>query len=136
MLRTIFCNHYQAMSDHDECKVGVAYETFKGIPHDKRPCFCRNGCEPNGGCDLQQIPTAEETAALEKEINERFNRTCIASQAIVDFLGGPWKRGMEGSSGKINCPVCGIGYLSYSRLGYNGHIHAQCDHEGCVSWME
>jgi len=39
-------------------------------------------------------------------------------------------------SGNMKCPVCETGNLRYSRAAYNGHIHATCSTEGCVSWME
>jgi hypothetical protein len=38
--------------------------------------------------------------------------------------------------GVMDCPVCGTGKLHYSRAGYNGHVHARCETDGCVSWME
>lgn len=54
-----------------------------------------------------------------------------------DSLGGPWRRGMAGECDTIDCPVCkGEKCLDFSRSGYNGHIHAACRTEGCVSWME
>lgn len=39
-------------------------------------------------------------------------------------------------SGKMKCPICRIGELSYSRSIYNGHVHARCSSENCVNWME
>ena len=125
------------MSDDDTCKAGVSYELFKGMPFEMRPCFCKPGNDPNAGCSLMEMPTPEQLAAEEEEINKRIEMLGKARKAIVDSLGGPWKRGMLGVSGKIDCPVCGGAQsLSFSRAGYNGHIHAACATEGCVSWME
>lgn len=136
MKTTEFCNHYQAMSDHKECKAGVAYDTFKGLKFDERPCFERNGVAPTG-CPLAVFPTPEERAEYEREMNERFAAIGKARQAIVTSLGGPWKRGKAGSQGTITCPVCnGDNALRFTRSGYNGHIHAACKTEGCVRWME
>jgi len=120
--------------DHDDCSAGVAFDTLKGIPFNERPCFKRNGIVC-GGCDLQTFPTDEEVAEQDREFEKRFQRTGIARQAIVDYLGGPWKHGMEGSVGGIECPIC-KGSLAFQRSGYNGHIHASCSTEGCVSWMQ
>ena len=39
-------------------------------------------------------------------------------------------------SGTIDCPVCKLGKLKYSRAAYNGHVHGRCSHNNCVSWME
>lgn len=136
MRSTVFCKHFRSMSEHTECNAGVAYESLKGIPFEKRPCFCKPGKEPNEGCSLMEIPTAEEQAAEEEEFRKLFARTYTARAAIVAHLGGPWKRGMAGSNGSIKCPVCNAGMLSFSRSGYNGHIHASCATEGCVRWME
>ena len=33
----------------------------------------------------------------------------------------------RGTSGQMDCPVCGgKGSVSYYRVPYNGHIHAEC----------
>lgn len=38
---------------------------------------------------------------------------------------------------KPDCPVCcESNVLQFTRSGYNGHIHAKCATDGCVSWME
>lgn len=133
-----FCKHYRAMSEHDTCEKGVAYDTFNGLKFDERPCFERNG--PGSApkcCHLAEFQTPEERAAREKELNERFAAIGKAREAIVAHLGGPWKRGTAGGSGTIDCPACGKEKsLRFSRSGYNGHIHAGCTTEGCVRWME
>lgn len=137
MRATIFCNHYRAMSDHATCAAGVAYETLKGIPFEKRPCFCKPGKQPNEGCPLIDMPTPEQIAAEEEEWRKRFELIGKARAAIVDHCGGPWKKGLYGKRGVIDCPACGAKEsLHFTRAGVNGHIHAQCKTEGCVSWME
>lgn len=136
MRETYFCKHYRAMSDHATCKKDVAYEDFKGMKFDERPCFERGGVAPPG-CSLAEFPNAEEKAAKQEEMNKRLLGIGTARQAIVKHLGGPWKRGNAGGSGTIDCPVCGTEKsLRFSRSGYNGHIHASCKTEGCVRWME
>lgn len=134
---TFFCNHYRAMSDHDTCNAGVAYDTFKGMSFEKRPCFGKVGRAHNGGCELQQMPTAEELATEKAEMNRRFAMLATARAAIVKSLGGPWTRGMAAATGRIDCPCCNSkDSLRFSRAGYNGHIHASCSTEGCVRWVE
>lgn len=133
-----FCNHYRAMSEHDTCEAGVAYETIKGMDFGKRPCFFEG--EPpvkSTLCELAMYPTPDELAARDAELKKRFEGTALARQAIVAACGGPWKKGMASFSGVIDCPVCEKPKsLGYSRAGYNGHIHARCSTIGCVSWME
>lgn len=136
MRQTIFCNHYRSMSDHKDCAAGVLYETLKGIPFEKRPCFARNGKPAPPGCDLAQFPTKEEIAAEEAEFKKLFERTVTARNAIVEHL-GPYTEDSKSASGAINCPVCGGDKsLRFRRAGLNGHIHAACTTEGCVRWME
>ncbi len=131
-----FCNHYRAMSEHTTCEAGVCYEQFKGLPFAERPCFYTEGETPPGGCELAAYPTAEEIAQRDAEMRKRLEDMGKAREAIVAFLGGPWKKGTQSAGGAIACPVCGIGgALHFSRAGYNGHIHAQCV-TGCVAWME
>lgn len=130
-----FCKHYRAMSEHTTCEKGVAYDDFKGLSFDQRPCFERDGVAPPG-CALAEFQTPAEREERRKEIAARFANIGTARQAIVEHLGGPWKRGTAGASGTIKCPVCPNGTLRFSRAGYNGHIHAACSTEGCVRWME
>ena len=135
--RTGFCNHYRAMSEHTSCEAGVSYETLKGVPHDARPCFVRNGKPGSHPCPLAKYPTAEELAKRDAEFAKRFEGTMKAREAIVEACGGPWKKGKPGASGTIDCPVCnGVKTLRFSRAGYNGHVHASCKTADCVSWME
>ena len=137
MRETEFCKHYRAMSDHDTCSKGVAYETFKGMKFEKRPCFMKCGRDPNPGCSLMEMPTKEEIKAREKEIAQQFAKIVIAREAIKAACGGEWKRGDDGKRGRIDCPVCGgVGSLGFTRASYNGHIHAACETEGCVRWLE
>jgi len=130
-----FCKHYRAMSEHTTCKKGVAYDDFKGLKFEQQPCFEKDGVAPPG-CALAEFPTAEEREERRKEIMAQFAKMATARNAIVEHLGGPWKRGTAGAAGTIKCPVCSEGALRFTRAGYNGHIHAACSTAGCVSWME
>lgn len=135
MART-WCKHYRGMYKKDACEAGV---TFASLPnhgtrefHNSCPCF-----GPHGGCNLAEYPTAEEMAADDAEMEKRIESLGKARMAIVESLGGPWKRGTPGASGSIDCPVCGgQKTLRFSRAGVNGHIHAGCQTENCVRWME
>lgn len=135
MRATEFCKHYRAMLDHKTCEKGVAYDDFKGLKFEQRPCFERRGVAPPG-CPLAEFPTEAERAERDRRDAKMFANMSVARQAIVDHLGGPWKRGMAGSAGEIKCPACDGGTLRFTRSGYNGHIHAACSTDGCVGWME
>lgn len=131
-----WCKHYSGMNGKTECDAGV---TFATLPHygtgeffPTCPCF-----GPRGGCERAVYPTPEELASAEKEMEKRFAAIGKARAAIVAHLGGPWKKGDSVAYGKIDCPACGQALaLTFSRSGYNGHIHAQCSTDGCVAWME
>ena len=133
--KTIFCKHYRSM-EHPTCNAGVAYESLKGIPFEERPCFMRSG-KTFPGCDKMDMPTPEEIAEEDREMRLRCENMGKARKAIVDHLGGPWKRGAMSARGVIDCPVCGREKsLHFSRAGYNGHVHARCTTTGCMNWME
>lgn len=126
-----WCKHYRGVYEHDTCKAGVEYVTLGKFP--ERPCTNPDSKVP---CEKCERKTPEEIAARHAEVEKRFEGTSKARAAIVAFLGGPWKKGTPGARGEIKCPVCGLGQLRFSRAGYNGHIHAACETDGCVSWME
>ena len=133
------CKHFTGLMDHESCDVGVKYadvrvESTDGKGH-SLPClpkYNRLGAK----CDKCEFPTAEEIAAEQAELKKHMEEVIKARDAIVEHLGGPWKKGMKGSAGAIPCPVCEKGDLRFARFGYNGHIHAACSTNGCVSWME
>jgi hypothetical protein len=144
------CVHFRAMSTHNECNVGVRYDSVRvehefiqyrshGTIYTSRvsiPCFADRNYRPDlCKCEKALYPTPEEIAAHHADTDMRLGRIGRARKAIVDHLGGPWKKGMQGSSGAIACPCCS-GQLGFSRSGYNGRIHARCSTPDCVSWME
>lgn len=78
-----------------------------------------------------------EPRKLEPAIQALFDNTMKAREAIVTHLGGPWKKGKPSAGGVIDCPICsGKKTLRFSRASVNGHIHAACTTDNCVSWME
>jgi hypothetical protein len=119
------------MKDVTHCHAGVEYEsvsTAHPFTIKTLPCFTDQAAIP---CEKRHFPTLEECEAREREVKESFQRIVKARAAIVADTGG--KRGVAGS---IGCPVCLDGLLRYSVAGVNGHIHARCSTESCVSWME
>jgi hypothetical protein len=99
----------------------------------------------------------ERLIMTKEQLQERFDRTSKARAAIVADLkirakngdttvfalqqsdAHRWHKQQDNyysGAGKMPCPICGVGTLRYSRSSYNGHVHAQCSTETCVSWME
>lgn len=62
--------------------------------------------------------------------DKEYNDTIIARRAITDFT-----KNKKNIDGHINCPVCKKGRLFFA-VAHNGRIHAKCEIENCVSWME
>jgi hypothetical protein len=111
--------------------LGIKYESVRQPSEHGYifPCITA-GCT---GCDKKQLSTPEELDAEEQYFKQR---TKMALEAIVAIQqhAGDYKKG-EGKRGVIDCPTCKA-KLHYSRAGYNGHIHAQCETKGCVSFMQ
>jgi hypothetical protein len=131
-----WCKNYHGMQK-ETCSVGIVFKELPGHGgkdfFDTCPCFGPSKTP----CEKAVYPTPAEMEAEDKAIAEMFVNIGKAREAIVESLGGKWKRGMSGSSGAIDCPVCsGQKTLRFSRSGYNGHIHAGCSTDGCVRWME
>lgn len=131
--RAARCRHFTGIRldgpGSGSCKLGIDYDSVKnGKPYglactspEARPC-----------CDKWEGRTPEELDAEDARFELVLQNTATARVAIVEHTGG--KRGV---SGAIDCPVCGNSEcLRFSVAGSNGHIHAQCQTDGCVSWME
>lgn len=137
--RNDWCKHYRGLSNGDTCAAGVKYAGVQKAGDDGRKSL---PCIPDWNytgvtCEKCEFRTPEEVAAMEAEQAKRFDDLMNARKAIVEHLGGKWKKGTPGASGRILCPVCGMpDALAFSRAGYNGHIHARCATPKCVSWME
>lgn len=138
MAREDWCKHYHGTANGDTCRAGVKYDLVvlgKGTKECSYPCF--KDRNPLGAtCEKQEFETPEETAARKAKQAERFVRFGKVREAIVAFLGGPWKKGKPSAGGAIQCPCCLTGTVKFSRAGYNGHIHAACSTPECAAWME
>lgn len=136
MMREGCCKHWRG-TVHDTCGKGVVIRDLAGEPDygwcTRLPCSKTLNARANGPvgkCDLYEEPTAEEIAADEAWINEAMERTGRAHKAIREHANG-----RRGFATTMACPICS-GTLHYSVSGYNGHIHAKCETENCVCFME
>lgn len=96
------------------------------------------------------------TAAVTLEVRDdaRELRQQAAAAALQGFAAGlkiafldppadqvPMRRVFEpisaqtGDSGTIECPHC-KGRLTWIRDRFNGHLHGQCETDGCLRWMQ
>jgi len=59
-----------------------------------------------------------------------------AKTAIAQYIDSMALDKSEDITGRIPCPICGKGTLSFSRVSYNEHIWGRCSTEGCLEWLE
>jgi len=60
-----------------------------------------------------------------------IDKIFLARAAIIKHTDG--KRGV---AEEIDCPVCNTGKLRFGVAECNGHVHACCNTDGCVRWVE
>ncbi len=127
------CRHFNGVQ-HKICEAGIGYEH---AGNEAMPCIPRfiNG-RPTWSCEKFEIMSV---ADAEKEADERIdcmNRTTKARIAAKDDAASKGLGKGKGGREVIECPCCDGGKLRYWVAGYNGHMHAACTTQGCVSWME
>lgn len=137
------CKHYTGIQN-THCKAGVAYRDVTTDPDQpggayRKPCidwsrhpssltekqaqeFARRG-----KCDKREVPTKEELAAEDAEIEKLYLSVETARAAIIAH--GKLR-------GSLPCPVCKTGELRYTKAASNGHVHASCTTAKCVTWVE
>lgn len=137
-----WCIHYRynrgaKTPEENTCEAGVRYDTIERTMA-KSPCFIKPGetAADRSPCAKLRPPTPEEIAAHEKWSEDRMGDMMKVMKVI-----SPWriehKKKRIGGAQTIDCPACGgIKTLSMTIAAYNGHVHAKCKTEGCVSWME
>ena len=103
------------------------------------------------------IRAAREAALITAiTLETRIGSICVRDRAAVETLQGfaegldalvlgreadPMQRvfaaiqAEDGDSGAIECPTC-KGRLVWVRDSSNGHLHGQCETDGCLRWMQ
>lgn len=154
--RAARCRHFNGVQNN-RCEAGKCYEELGEKGH-RLPCLpllVREG-DKVAKCELYATFTAEEISEQMSQINE-IRGVEIARAAVMDHLK---LRGLNKDpevhaadrdnlhrwytpqphywygAGRMPCPVCKNGVLSYSRAGVNGHIRAACSTDKCVRWVE
>lgn len=137
----MYCQHYEMRGMPKRCLAGVEYDSVgkcsaviagnEKLP-EARPCI--NGhLMPDA---LERCPkwlrkTREQGEKRFHEIEESMRRMRLVGPVVAEWR----KRKPIGKSEVIECPAC-KGRLHLSQAAYNGHVHGQCETQGCVSWME
>lgn len=138
----IHCKHYNgrelffAESD-GKCRAGVnpilsfADGNLTGWVR-KVPCLRTN--ETDAICPAAEYPTQEESDQQDAEVLAAMDRFIVMLGKVRPAIEaqhtatGKW-------AGSLDCPQCAKP-LHWSKAKCNGHIHARCETEECVAWME
>jgi len=134
-----WCKHYTGTGRSETCRAGVNYaqlgdDSRPGMLN-RLPCLRTHFKEDVvAECALREWPTPEEIAAQVEHLRDAGIRYMTARAAITDYLKANGKP-TRNVQGRISCPICNTGTLGFS-IAYNGHCHASCSTNGCVSWME
>jgi len=126
--RPLTSDEKQAAKDVSHCNEVADWKIAKRLP-----CLTKGR---EGHCPLLTLPTDEDVRKHEEEIGRILSETVTARKAITEHIEahGHERKNVRDSLG---CPVCGQGTLHYAYAGaYNGHVHADCTTDGCVSFME
>jgi len=119
------------------------YQHERGTPYMRTtslPCFKDKAF--GAVCDLAEFPTTDQIMKHHADSDAFVGRMLTTRKAIIEDIKSNTPKSTEADNrprsavGKIQCPICGSGEVRYSQSGYNGHIHAACSTENCVSWME
>lgn len=127
------CKHFNGIQNRT-CKAGIPLRHSADTCLPCLPAFIR-GRTPFK-CDLFQIMTREEA---EKEADRKQRVAVEGIVARIAAYEDAETRGLgkgNGGSGELACPVCKTGKLRYRVAASNGHMHARCSTQDCVSWME
>jgi len=126
-----------------KCEKGITYESVRQEASDGRgyrfPCVriqqtwtefrdCKT-------CSLRELPTPEEVAKEEAEFTKHADEMMAVYVAIREHHKSVPKGNESNVVYTMTCPVCSKA-LRYRVSGYNGHIHAKCETDGCVQFME
>lgn len=142
------CKHFNSSHHNTHCDAGVCYANV--TPNIEEPgSYYREPCHrvfPNmerarevqlehgaqGVCDKYEEPTAEELSELEAYMQKR-------SEMLMQSL--PWiakikaEHQNESAGGIDACPCCNS-KIRWSIAACNGHVHARCETEDCLNFME
>lgn len=98
----------------------------------KVPCLRTN--ETDASCPAAEYPTVEEERQREADLERRMDEFIAVLTVVRPAIEARHEATGEWA-GSLDCPKCSKP-LHWRKAQSNGHIHARCETEDCVSWME
>ena len=133
-----WCVHFNGIQNKT-CRANINYREIIGGDDfgwaRRMPCDLEDSANCTITCASRKFPLREEA---EDEVIKTDKACADSLRAVVEAHADAKKKGFKrghGGNSSMACPVCG-GKLHYRVSGYNGHMHAKCETDGCVSWME
>lgn len=138
----IHCKHYNGRDlfmpgSEGKCRAGVdPIYSFCGGDRTgwvrKVPCLRTN--ETEAICPAAEYPTMEEEEQRQREFQEHSDRFFAALVKVRPAIVAEHERtGLW--SGSLTCPQCSKP-LHWSMSQSNSHVHARCETDNCIAWME
>jgi hypothetical protein len=118
------CIHFNG-TINKKCERGVDYDTV--MVKTVLPCFWDGADMP---CLFREYPNVAQLDEEDRQFGIMMTNMFTVRKAITDKT-----QGKRNQQGVIDCPVCKTGKVRYS-VAFNGHIHADCTTDKCVSWIE
>jgi hypothetical protein len=121
------CQHYRGVFGQPICSAGVDVVERTGprkVPGwlNRIPCCTNPRSAPTWSCP-----------SFVQEDEREWERLRKHTTALLNLFAGI--KASPGESGEVVCPACG-GRMRWAASRYNGHLHAACDTDECLSLME
>lgn len=134
-MRKGICKHYngKVFLDKGDCDAGINVRNLVGgdVPGWFTRCPCIDRHESEITCIAYKDPSDKEIEADEKQWEFVISNLTLARPLIRKLKA----ENPNGGSGSVECPAC-TGKFNYTISSYNNHMHAKCETEGCISFME
>jgi len=131
--KPVCCKHFRGVQNK-LCGAGINMRDITGGPAfgwaRRMPCLVSNNSQVT--CTEYSEQTPQEIEAEEAEREKHFEKFKLAQPLIREIRTEHEGKSWEGIK---KCPCCG-GKLFLSHSSYNGHVHGECETEGCLKWME
>lgn len=137
-----YCQHYAPQPGslkQDYCALGCGASARMKAAHEAgepsmTPCIGGHAAKDVLAlCPSWLRRTREHAEARADAIEKTMQRMTIVDPVIYAWRTKPKPKADRREV--IECPAC-KGKLHVTQAAYNGHVHAHCDTEGCVSFME